>query len=56
MGKPLERGECEGSTLTCPWHSFQFDLTSGECITAPSVQLEPYPLRLEDGRVWLRPS
>ncbi|MEM7736611.1 MAG: NifU family protein [Deinococcota bacterium] len=56
MGMPLERGECEGSTLTCPWHSFQFDLTSGECITAPSVQLEPYPLRLEDGRVWLRPS
>lgn len=55
MGMPLERGECEGSVLTCPWHGFRFDMTSGECITAPHVQLQPYPLRLEQGRIWLRP-
>lgn len=55
MGMPLERGECEGSVLTCPWHGFRFDMTSGECITAPHVQLQPYPLRLEQGRIWVRP-
>ena len=25
--------------LTCPWHGFRFDCLSGECLTAPQVQL-----------------
>jgi nitrite reductase/ring-hydroxylating ferredoxin subunit/Fe-S cluster biogenesis protein NfuA len=56
MGMTLDKGLCEGATLTCPWHGFRFDLSSGECLTAPQVQLEPFPLRLEAGVVWVRPS
>ncbi|MCX7782638.1 MAG: NifU family protein [Meiothermus sp.] len=56
MGMTLDKGTCDGGTLTCPWHGFRFDLSSGECMTAPQVQLEPFPLRLEDGVVWVRPG
>jgi Fe-S cluster biogenesis protein NfuA/nitrite reductase/ring-hydroxylating ferredoxin subunit len=41
-------------TLTCPWHGFCFDATSGECLSAPGAQLEQLPLRIDDGEVWVR--
>jgi nitrite reductase/ring-hydroxylating ferredoxin subunit/Fe-S cluster biogenesis protein NfuA len=55
MGMPLNKGTCDEGTLICPWHGFRFDLTSGECMTAPQVQLQPYPLRLEGEQIWVRP-
>lgn len=33
-----------------------FDLTNGECITVPHIQLEPFPVRLEKKKVWIRTS
>lgn len=41
-------------TLTCPWHGFCFDASSGECLSAPGAQLEQLPLRIDDGDVWVR--
>mgnify|MGYP000724176639 FL=1 len=49
-------GEIDGDTLTCPWHGYCFEVESGECRNAPQVQLEPYPLRVQDGRIWVRPG
>jgi nitrite reductase/ring-hydroxylating ferredoxin subunit len=58
VGLPLDRGVCDvdAGTITCPWHGFRFDSESGECLTAPQCQLEPFPLRVTDGIVWVRPS
>jgi nitrite reductase/ring-hydroxylating ferredoxin subunit/Fe-S cluster biogenesis protein NfuA len=56
QGRPLDRGHLDGDTVVCPWHGFRFDLTSGECMTVPHAQLEPFPLRVEEGVVWVRPS
>ena len=58
QGLPLERGVCdaEAGTITCPWHGFQFDSASGECFSAPQCRLEPFPLRVTDGVVWVRPT
>lgn len=57
QGLPLDGGllDTESGTLTCPWHGFQFDSDSGECFTAPQCQLEPFPLRIDDQRVLVRP-
>ena len=41
-------------TLTCPWHGFCYDATSGECMSAPGAQLDQLPLRIDDGDVWVR--
>jgi Fe-S cluster biogenesis protein NfuA/nitrite reductase/ring-hydroxylating ferredoxin subunit len=46
--------DLSNGTLTCPWHGFCFDATSGECLSAPGAQLEQLPLRVDDGDVWVR--
>ena len=46
--------DISNGTLTCPWHGFCFDASSGECLSAPGAQLEPLPLRIDDGDVWVR--
>lgn len=46
LGLPLHDGEIEGGILTCPHHGFQYDLASGECLTAPEVQLQAYAVRI----------
>lgn len=58
QGRPLDGGmlDPEHGTLTCPWHGFCFDVASGECLTAPQAQLEPFPLRVVDGFIWVRPQ
>ena len=58
QGLPLDGGilDVEGGTLTCPWHGFQFDCESGECFSAPQCQLEPFPTRVCNDQVWVRPE
>ncbi|QEN15184.1 NifU family protein [Mycolicibacterium sp. ELW1] len=53
---PLDNAilDLESNTLTCPWHGFCYDATSGECLSAPGAQLEQLPLRVDDGVVWVR--
>ena len=46
--------DVSNGTLTCPWHGFCYDATSGECLSAPGAQLEQLPLRIDDGDVWVR--
>ncbi len=58
QGLPLDGAilDAAGGTLTCPWHGFQFDAESGECFSAPQCQLEPFPTRVVDNQVWVRPG
>lgn len=53
---PLDNAmlDVSSGTLTCPWHGFCYDATSGECLTAPGAQLEQLPLRVDEGDVWVR--
>lgn len=57
QGLPLDAGMLDAGqgSLTCPWHGFQFDAESGECFSAPQCQLEPFPLRISENHVWVRP-
>jgi Fe-S cluster biogenesis protein NfuA/nitrite reductase/ring-hydroxylating ferredoxin subunit len=54
QGMTLDGGMIEDGVLQCPWHGFRFDASSGECLSAPGAQLQQVPLRLENGRVWIR--
>jgi nitrite reductase/ring-hydroxylating ferredoxin subunit/Fe-S cluster biogenesis protein NfuA len=56
QGRPLDGGQLDDDVLVCPWHGFRFEVTSGECMTVPQAQLEPFPLRVDDGTIWIRPS
>ena len=54
-GYPLAEGTITGDgpgtcTLTCNWHNWKFDLTSGEAVVGgDAVRL--YPVRIEDGEL-----
>lgn len=58
QGRPLDDAlvDATAGTLTCPWHGFCYDAGSGECLTMPGAQLEPLPLRVQSGQVWVRRS
>jgi nitrite reductase/ring-hydroxylating ferredoxin subunit/Fe-S cluster biogenesis protein NfuA len=55
-GMPLDNAilDTTNGTLTCPWHGFCYNATSGECLSAPGAQLEQLPLRVDAGLVWIR--
>lgn len=56
LGFPLHDGEIEAGILTCPHHGFRYDLASGECLTAPEVQLQAHAVRIIGDRVEVRLS
>jgi nitrite reductase (NADH) small subunit len=52
-GGPLSQGIVAGETVTCPLHSWNLGLDSGEA-RAPDVGcVATFPVRVEDGVVWL---
>ena len=52
-GGPLSQGIVAGDMVTCPLHAWNLSLESGEA-RAPDVGCVPtYPVRVEDGVVWL---
>lgn len=57
VGLPLDRATCDeaAGTITCPWHGYTFDTDTGGCYSSPACRLEPFPLRVSDGTIWVRP-
>lgn len=45
-GGPLGEGELAGKIVTCPWHGWQYDVTSGKTLHNPAACVETYPVEL----------
>ena len=56
LGFPIHDGEVENGIITCPHHGFQYDLSNGECLTAPEVSLQSHAVRVIGPRVEVRIS
>jgi Fe-S cluster biogenesis protein NfuA/nitrite reductase/ring-hydroxylating ferredoxin subunit len=56
LGQPLHAGLVDDGVVTCPHHGFAYLLESGECLTAPKVQLETHAVRVVEDRVEVRLS
>jgi nitrite reductase (NADH) small subunit len=39
--------------VASPIYKQHFDLQTGECLEAPQHSVASYPVRVEDGRVWV---
>jgi nitrite reductase (NADH) small subunit len=42
-----------GQVAMCPWHHFEFDLTTGECLTDSKMRVKPYKVTVVDGKIML---
>lgn len=56
LGMAIDDGEIENGIITCPYHQFRYDLSTGECLTAPTVQLQAHAVRIVGNRVEVRLS
>jgi len=46
-GGPLGEGEVEGSIVTCPWHGWQFDITTGASPINPAACVKQYNVKVD---------
>ena len=54
LGMPLDMGEVRDGVITCSYHGFKYLLETGECLTAPEVQLKVHAVRVTGQRVQVR--
>lgn len=52
-GGPLGHGALEGHTLTCPFHAWEFDCRTGLSDVHEHVRLAIYPVKVEDGEIFV---
>src|SRR4051812_42069838 len=50
-GGPLGEGKLEGTVVTCPWHSWKWDVTTGVSLTNPRLAVRTYPVSVANGEV-----
>jgi nitrite reductase (NADH) small subunit len=43
----------EKLVVASPIYKQHFDLATGECLEAPEYSVSAYPVRIEDGKVWI---
>jgi len=54
LGMPMDQAGIVDGIITCPHHGFRYALESGECLTAPEVQLQPHAVRVRGDIIELR--
>ena len=52
-GGPLSQGIVHGASVTCPLHNWKIDLASGEALGADAGCTNRYPVKVENGVVYL---
>jgi len=43
---PLGEGSLDGTTVTCPYHGWQYDLRDGACKTHPNAKVSTFPVQV----------
>ena len=43
----------EGRILRCPWHGWEYDITTGCSLFDPAVKVVSYPVSIEEGNVYI---
>src|ERR1700724_2709888 len=59
-GAPLRAGDAgglrdvrAGRIARCPWHQWEFDITTGVNVAAPTKRVRTYEVDVADGQVYL---
>ncbi len=52
-GGPLGQGPLEGKIVTCPWHGWQYDVTTGKTTMNPNVGVACYATEVRGDEVFV---
>ena len=52
-GGPLGEGDLDGCVVTCPWHAWRWDVTTGANINNPSVKVTCFPVTVTEREVFV---
>jgi nitrite reductase/ring-hydroxylating ferredoxin subunit len=52
-GGPLGEGELEGPVVTCPWHAWRWDVTSGANVNNPAIKVACFPVSVDNGQIFV---
>ncbi len=52
-GGPLGQGELEGNVVTCPWHGWQYDVTTGKVTMNPAVGVQAYAVEVRGEDIFI---
>ena len=46
-GGPLGEGSLSGKTVTCPWHGWEYDVSTGACAMDASITVQKFAVKVE---------
>jgi nitrite reductase/ring-hydroxylating ferredoxin subunit len=52
-GAPIYAEHFDGDCVTCVYHGLRFRASDGVCPESPGWELEPYPVKVVEGRVMI---
>ena len=52
-GGPLGQGELQGKVVTCPWHGWQYDVTTGKVTVNPAVGVATYVVEIRGDDIFV---
>jgi nitrite reductase (NADH) small subunit len=53
-GGPLGQGFLDGPQISCPWHNWTFDVTSGENVASTDLKVPRFVVKVEDAQVYVK--
>ena len=52
-GGPLGEGSLAGTSVTCPWHGWEYDVRSGECTMDTSIKLQTFTVKVDGNDIFI---
>lgn len=53
QGMSLGWGKLDGKIVTCPAHGMRYDVTTGKVVGSKGIGVATYPVKLEDGKIFV---
>jgi nitrite reductase (NADH) small subunit len=53
QGGPIGDGWVEGSTVTCPWHAWRFDLRTGKMTLGDFAMIPRFEVRVDGSSIYV---
>jgi nitrite reductase/ring-hydroxylating ferredoxin subunit len=55
-GGPLGEGELRGTIVTCPWHGWEYDVTTGKTVQNPNAGVKCFKVEVRGDEVYVDPQ